>query len=154
MNPGGIGGGAGGDPGGGAMQRGADAGNAAGGSSSPFSPQQSTNNVPQGPANIPAVTHLLLQLQARNLSAAGSSANSEFANYIQEMIRTNTNLFVAEGTVLTNKIEQVGSTNVSYNFEMVLQLKTPLIQKDLTIQPEETDGGDFAGDGGQAKPSF
>jgi len=144
---GGGGAGMGPDPGGGAMQRGA-----AGAPPNPFGAQQSTNSALQGPVEIPAVSHVLLKLQARNVSKIGSSANSEFASYVQNMIRTNTNVFGVEGTMLTNKIEQVGSTNVFFNFDIVLQLKNPMIQKDLNTNREESG---FAGAAAEpAGPSF
>jgi hypothetical protein len=118
----------------------------------PFAAQPAAA-VPKAASTIPAVTNILVRLEARNLLSAGSSANTEFANMVQNMLRTN-DVFVAEGTMLTNRVQQVISTNVSYMFDMVLRLKTPLIQQDLTTQPGKNPGAGPAQGGKKAGPTF
>ncbi len=81
---------------------------------------------------------LSVKFRARNLISASALGNQEFSQRVANMIQTNTacaKLFVSEQSVLTNKIDQVTFDAVTYGFEMVLQLKTPIKQEAKSGNP-------------------
>lgn len=72
-----------------------------------------------------AIHFLNLNCRALSLTKHSPSANSEFVLALQHQFQTNA-LFVAEGTSLTNRIEQVEATNHTFGFAVTLQLKQPI----------------------------
>ncbi|NDF01685.1 MAG: hypothetical protein EB034_25990 [Verrucomicrobia bacterium] len=51
------------------------------------------------------------------------SANREFVESLQTNFQAATNLFLADGTTLTNRVEEVELTNHTFGFSVTLQLK-------------------------------
>lgn len=79
--------------------------------------------VPAGPREI---TFLNLNLRALNMLRYAAEANSVFVNNLASNFVAQTNLFLPEGTTLTNKVEQVDPTNHTFGFSLSLQLKNPI----------------------------
>ena len=79
--------------------------------------------VPAGPREI---TFLNLNLRALNMLRYAAEANSVFVNNLASNFVAQTNLFLPEGTTLTNKVEQVDPTNHTFGFSLTLQLKNPI----------------------------
>lgn len=55
-----------------------------------------------------------------------AEGNSVFVNNLSSNFVAATNLFLPEGTTLTNRIEQVDPTNYTFGFSVTLQLKNPI----------------------------
>jgi len=79
--------------------------------------------VPAGPREI---AFLNLNCRALNLLRYAPEGNSVFVNNLASNFVAVTNLFLPEGTTLTNKIEQVDPTNHTFSFSLTLQLKNPI----------------------------
>ncbi len=79
--------------------------------------------VPAGPREI---AFLNLNCRALNLLRYAAEGNSVFVNNLASNFVAVTNLFLPEGTTLTNKIEQVDPTNHTFGFSLTLQLKKPI----------------------------
>ncbi|MBM3831583.1 MAG: type IV pilus assembly protein PilM [Verrucomicrobia bacterium] len=79
--------------------------------------------VPAGPREI---AFLNLNCRALNLLRYAPEGNSVFVNNLASNFVAVTNLFLPEGTILTNKIEQVDPTNHTFTFSLTLQLKNPI----------------------------
>ncbi|NBV24324.1 MAG: type IV pilus assembly protein PilM [Proteobacteria bacterium] len=73
-----------------------------------------------GPRQIGALN---LTCRALNLKRFSPSANREFVESLQTNFQAATNLFLAEGTTLTNRVEEVELTNHTFGFSVTLQLK-------------------------------
>ncbi len=71
------------------------------------------------------ISFLNLDCRAINMSRYSPSANSEFVLALQNQFKTN-ELFAAEGTTLTNRIETVEATSVTFGFAVTLQLRKPI----------------------------
>ncbi len=69
---------------------------------------------------------LNLTFKALNLKRYSPSANREFVEALQTNFQSATNLFLAEGTTLTNRVEEVELTNYTFGFSVTLQLKEPI----------------------------
>ena len=61
--------------------------------------------------------------KALNLKRHSPSANREFVEALQTNFQSATNLFLPEGTTLTNRIDEVELTNHTFSFSVILQLK-------------------------------
>lgn len=61
--------------------------------------------------------------RALNLKRYSPSANREFVESLQTNFQAATNLFLADGTTLTNRVEEVELTNHTFGFSVTLQLK-------------------------------
>ncbi len=72
------------------------------------------------------ITALNLTCRALNLKKVSPSANREFVEALQTNFQAATNLFLAEGTTLTNRVDEVELTNHTFGFSVTLRLKTPL----------------------------
>lgn len=72
------------------------------------------------------ITALNLTCRALNLKKISPSANREFVEALQTNFQAATNLFLAEGTSLTNSVAEVELTNHTFGFSVTLRLKTPL----------------------------
>lgn len=79
--------------------------------------------LPAGPREI---TYLNLNCRALNLLRYAAEGNTVFVNNLASNFVAVTNLFLPEGTTLTNKIEQVDPTNHTFGFSLTLQLKNPI----------------------------
>jgi len=79
--------------------------------------------VPAGPKEI---GFLNLTCRALNLKRFSASANREFVESLQTNFQSATNLFLPEGTTLTNRVEEVDLTNHTFGFSVTLQLKEPI----------------------------
>lgn len=66
---------------------------------------------------------LNVSCRALNLKRYSPSANREFVEALQTNFQAATNLFLAEGTTLTNRIDEVELTNHTFGFSVTLQLK-------------------------------
>lgn len=64
-----------------------------------------------------------LTFKALNLKRYSPSANREFVEALQTNFQSATNLFLREGTTLTNRIDEVELTNHTFGFSVTLQLK-------------------------------
>ena len=73
-----------------------------------------------------SVGSLNLTCRALNLKRYSPSANREFIESLQTNFVAATNLFLAEGTQLTNRVEEVELTNHTFSFSVTLQLKEVL----------------------------
>lgn len=89
----------------------------------PGFPQAAPGQPAAGPREI---GFLNLNCRALNLLRYSASANNEFINNLHTNFQAATNLFIAEGTILTNRIEQVDPTNHTFGFSVTLQLKYPI----------------------------
>ena len=69
---------------------------------------------------------LNLTCRALNLKRFSASANREFVESLQTNFQSATNLFLPEGTTLTNRVEEVELTNHTFGFSVTLQLKEPI----------------------------
>ncbi|MBI5773047.1 MAG: type IV pilus assembly protein PilM [Verrucomicrobia bacterium] len=85
---------------------------------------------PFGAAGQPAVVggikeigFLNVTCKALNLKRHSPSANREFVEALQTNFQSATNLFLPEGTTLTNRIDEVELTNHTFGFSVILQLK-------------------------------
>jgi type IV pilus assembly protein PilM len=72
------------------------------------------------------IRFLNLNCRALNLLRYAAEGNSVFVNNLATNFVQATNLFLAEGTTLTNRVEQVDSTNYTFGFSVTLQLKQPI----------------------------
>jgi type IV pilus assembly protein PilM len=79
--------------------------------------------VPAGPKEI---GFLNLNCRALNLKRFSASANREFVESLQTNFQSATNLFLPEGTTLTNRVDEVELTNHTFGFSVTLQLKEPI----------------------------
>lgn len=79
--------------------------------------------VSAGPREI---TFLNLNCRALNMLRYAAEANSVFVNNLASNFVAQTNLFLPEGTTLTNRVEQVDPTNYTFGFSLTLQLKKPI----------------------------
>lgn len=73
---------------------------------------------------------LYIKLRAKNLNRVRELANRDFAALVQTVMKTNS-LFVADGTKLVGDIQSVIADELTFNFEMQLKLKAPIMQQDL-----------------------
>lgn len=85
------------------------------------------------PAGAPAaivgpreITFLNLSCRALNQKRFSASGNREFVECLQTNFQAATNYFLAEGTTLTNRVEEVELTNHTFGFSVTLQLKEPI----------------------------
>ena len=72
------------------------------------------------------IRFLNLNCRALNLLRYAAEGNSVFVNNLSSNFVAATNLFLPEGTTLTNRVEQVDSTNHTFGFSVTLQLKNPI----------------------------
>ena len=79
--------------------------------------------VAAGPKEISDIN---MAFRALNLKRFSPSANVEFIQSLQTNFWAATNLFLAEGTTLTNRVEEVELTNHTFGFSVTLQLKDPI----------------------------
>lgn len=79
--------------------------------------------VSAGPKEI---LYLNLTCRGLNLKKFSPSANREFVEALQTNFQAATNLFLPEGTTLTNRVDEVELTNHTFGFSVTLQLKTPI----------------------------
>lgn len=82
--------------------------------------------VPGAPAGPKEISFLNLTCRALNLKKFSPSANREFVEALQTNFQATTNLFLPEGTTLTNRVEEVELTNHTFGFSVTLQLKAPI----------------------------
>ena len=73
-----------------------------------------------------SVGTLNMTFRALNMKRYSPSANREFIESLQTNIVAATNLFLADGTQLTNRVEDVELTNHTFTFSVTLQLKEVL----------------------------
>ena len=78
--------------------------------------------MPSGPVEI---SQLNLSCRARNMIQRPPTANTEFVFAVEEALKRN-EMFDPTGTLLTNKIQQVDASAVSFTFDVILQLKKPI----------------------------
>ena len=78
--------------------------------------------MPSGPVEI---SQLNLSCRARNMIQVSPTANTEFVFAVEEALKRN-EMFDPAGTLLTNKIQQVDASAVSFTFDVILQLKKPI----------------------------
>ncbi|MBG88279.1 MAG: hypothetical protein CMO80_15435 [Verrucomicrobiales bacterium] len=78
------------------------------------------------PPGTERVDYLNLKCRALNLSSLSPSANAEFCFALQEAFQTN-GLFTQDETGLVGNIQQVGMTNDTFAFNMVLRLVEGLV---------------------------
>lgn len=82
-----------------------------------------------GPAAIVGpreITFLNLTCRALNQKRLSASGNREFVECLQTNFQGATNFFIAEGTTLTNRVEEVELTNHTFGFSVTLQLKVSI----------------------------
>ena len=77
---------------------------------------------PTGPKMVEAMN---LTCRALNLIKYSAAANEQFVQALQNAFKTNA-IFSPMGTTLTNQIEQVGITNITFGFNVSLQLAQPI----------------------------
>jgi type IV pilus assembly protein PilM len=87
-------------------------------------PSQTDPNTGQ-PQAVGGIHFLNLDCRAINLKKHSASANTEFVLALQDRFKTN-QMFLPDGTTLTNRIEDVDATNISFTFAVTLQLKRPI----------------------------
>lgn len=80
----------------------------------------------QAPTGPREIGYLNLSCRALNLKRFSASANREFVESLQTNFQSATNLFLPEGTTLTNRVEEVDLTNHTFGFSVTLQLKEPI----------------------------
>jgi type IV pilus assembly protein PilM len=78
---------------------------------------------PQASAGPREIGFISVTCEALNLKRYSPSANREFVEALQTNFQSATNLFLPEGTTLTNQIAEVELTNHTFNFSVTLQLK-------------------------------
>lgn len=86
----------------------------------PFGAGGAQAAVATGPKEIGFIN---VNFRALNLKRYSPSANREFVEALQTNFQAATNFFVAEGTTLTNRIDEVELTNHTFGFSVTLQLK-------------------------------